>query len=231
MTMPALFITGTDTDAGKTYVSVALARLLQSRGVSVKMCKPVATGAQLHEGRWLSEDTRRLAEVSGQEEREVTPWTFALPAAPSLAAGRQGVTLNLEEMAQAVRRLLVPGQTLLVEGIGGLLCPLNAKATIADLVGLLGLPMLVVVANRLGALNHTLLTLEVARWRGLKVIGVVLTSTHPRQGVAEESNAEELRCRMDVPLLANLPYRADKEQPLPELEVLDWSFLRERDRS
>src|SRR5262249_27510582 len=123
--MRGFFITGTDTGVGKTWVTAALARWLREQGQAVRVCKPVATGARQVNGRWLSEDTELLARAAGEEGPwdHITPWTFPDPVAPPLAARRAGVRMVLADMVAAVRRRA--NGILLVEGVGGLLCPLT----------------------------------------------------------------------------------------------------------
>jgi dethiobiotin synthetase len=208
--MRGLFITATDTGAGKTFVAALIARALRAQGKIVRACKPVATGADWTDGRWLSEDTRILAEATGEEEYDqVTPWTFSAPAAPPVAAGMEGVEMRLDDLAAAVRRRDAPGTLVLVEGIGGLLCPLTERETIADLAAELDLPLLIVARRSLGTLNHTLLTLEAAQARRLRVAGVVICETNAVTGPAEETNVEELRRRIRVPLLAVIPHKRE----------------------
>lgn len=158
----------------------------------------------------MCEDTLRLAEaagINGDWER-VTPWAYPDPVAPPVAAKRQGVELTIAGLAAAVRQRQCAEAALLVEGVGGLLCPLTERETVADLAVVLGLPPVVVVARRcLGTLNHTLMTLEVARARGLSVAGVVVSETDPPEGLAAATNVEELRRRIGVPLLAVVPHR------------------------
>jgi dethiobiotin synthetase len=220
---PGLFFTGTDTGVGKTFVTAAVARILRRRGQRVSVCKPVATGASWVDGRLVSDDTKRLAEAIGGTSswESITPWTFTEPVAPPVAARRHGVSLSLTELAGAVARQRQPGGVLLVEGVGGLLCPLTEQDTVADLVTLLRLPLVVVARRALGTLNHTLLTLEVARGRGLHMAGVVVSETTPPQGLAEETNVDELRRRLDVPLLAVVPHEAEPAA----LAAVDWQHL------
>lgn len=221
--MQGLLITGSDTGVGKTTITLGLLHLLRRQGRLVRVCKPVATGAVWHEGRWLSEDTLLLAQASGEAPEVVTPWTFAEPAAPPVAARQAGTALNLGAMAQAVQRRSEGGNWLLVEGIGGLLCPLTERETVADLAALLGLPLIVVVRRTLGTLNHTLLTLEVAQGRGLPVAGLVINETTPSQGLAEQTVAEELARRVTVPILAQVSYQAGTEDRMAsELTAVDW---------
>lgn len=218
--MRGLFVTATDTGAGKTYVTAGIARLWRRENRPFRVCKPVATGA---EGRW-SEDTRVLAAAAGDDDlAAVTPFTFAVPAAPPVAARLAGTTLTLGELSGAVRARAVGGRVVLVEGVGGLLCPLTERETVADLAADLQLPLVIVARRSLGTLNHTLLTVEAARRRNLRVAGVIVTATTPVSGVAEETNVEELCRRLDAPPLAVLPHQPLAPQAdVPELAAVDW---------
>jgi dethiobiotin synthetase len=217
--MRGLFVTATDTAAGKTFVTAGIARLWRCEKRLFRVCKPVATGA---EQGW-SEDTRILAEAAGDPDMgAVTPFTFADPVAPPVAARRSGTVLTLEGLADAVRRRSAGEMAVLVEGVGGLLCPLTERETVADLAGVLRVPVLVVARQTLGTLNHTLLTVEAAQRRGLRVIGVVITATTPVRGLAEETNVEELRRRLAVPVLTVLPHQADPVGSVPALSAVDW---------
>jgi dethiobiotin synthetase len=224
--MRGLFITGTDTGVGKTHVTAAVARLLRESGRPVAVCKPVATGAVRSGDRWRSEDTVQLADAAGLGEANwdrITPWVFPDPAAPPVAARRQGTTLTLADLATAVKRCNRQGAVLLVEGVGGLLCPLTQQDTVADLVAELALPLVVVARRALGTLNHTLLTLEVAHRRGLAVAGVVVNETASPAGLADETNVEELRRRIGVPVLAVVPYEpAGGFRASAALAATDW---------
>ena len=222
--MRGLFITATDTGAGKTFVTAVVARTLRRQGTMVRVCKPVATGAD-----WVSDDTRILAEAADDPDyAAITPWVFPAPAAPPVAARLAGAVLRLEELTNAVRRRAESGTLVLVEGIGGLLCPLTERETVADWAAELGLPLVVVARRSLGTLNHTLLTLEVAHSRRLPVAGVVVSETAPVSGAAEETNVEELRRRIGVPLLAVFPHQADRvPRLLPEASAVDWRRLAE----
>ena len=161
-----LFITGSDTGVGKTHFTCELARLLRDKGRGVSVSKPVATGAELCAGRWLSEDTRRLADITGQVPEQITPFVFPVPAAPPVAARDAGRTLTLAGLIDAVRLAMV-GEIHLIEGVGGLLCPLTEDETVADLAVALRIPLVIVVRRSLGTLNHTLLTVEAALQRRL----------------------------------------------------------------
>jgi dethiobiotin synthetase len=222
--MRGLFITATDTGAGKTFVTAMIARMLRAKGEVVRACKPVATGAEWIGGRWLSEDTRILSEATADHEYDqITPWAFPTPAAPLVAARLAGVQLRLDQLALAVRQRETPGTLILVEGIGGLLCPLTERETVADLAAELDLPLLIVARRSLGTLNHTLLTLEVAHVRRLRVAGVVMCETTPVTGPAEETNVEELRRRIGVPLLAVVAHQREGAPWAPP--AVEWDRL------
>jgi dethiobiotin synthetase len=222
---PGLFFTGTDTGVGKTMVTAAVALELRRRGHAVAVRKPIATGARARGSRWVSDDTVRLAEAAGVGENweEITPWAFPDPVAPPVAARRHGVRPALAAVVEAVFRQRRRGEVLLVEGVGGLFCPLTDEATVADLAAAVGLPVVVVARRALGTLNHTLLTLEAARSRRLVVAGVVVNDTAPpARGLAEETNVAELR-RLAVPVLAVVPYRGPSPPgDVPELGEVDW---------
>ena len=220
-----LFFTGTDTGVGKTLVAAAVARILRRQGHGIIVCKPVATGAIWKDGRWVNEDTVALAQASGLvgDLSRVTPWTLPEPAAPPVAAKRAGVELKLDEIIRAIKNQRQPNKAMLVEGVGGLLCPLTGQETVADLAAALHLPLVVVARRSLGTLNHTLLTLEVALARNLPVAGVVVNETAPPRTIAEETNLVELQKRMRAPLLASVPYQSEPTADIPaSLEAVDW---------
>jgi dethiobiotin synthetase len=194
---------------GKTTVLAAAARALRRQGRPVQVCKPVATGSD--------DDTRLLAAAAGLTDLlAITPWVLREPAAPPVAARCEGIELKLDDIVAAVRRLERPDVPLLVEGVGGLLCPLTERESVADLAGRLGLPLIVVARRSLGTLNHTLLTLEAALRRRLPVAGVVVSETEPVESLAAERNVEELRRRLDVPILGVLSHGQD------DLADIDW---------
>lgn len=226
---PGLFVTGTDTGVGKTVVTAAIARCLRAAGVRVGVCKPVATGASLRDGHLVSEDTLRLGEAAGVPDQleRVTPRTFAEPAAPPVAAANEGLSLKLAELTSAVTWWEQGSEVVLVEGVGGLLCPLTEQETIADLASALDYPLLVVARATLGTLNHTLLTLEVAAQRGLSVAGVVLNEVERSGGsLAERTNPQQLVSRIQPPLLTVVRYRDNENvDHLPEIETIDWLAL------
>jgi dethiobiotin synthetase len=224
--MRGLFFSGTDTGVGKTHVTAAVARRLRSQGRAVRVSKPIATGIPWHDGERRAEDTLTLAEAAGERDLDrVTPWAFPEPAAPPIAARCAGASLDLGAVADAVRRCYGEATVLLVEGVGGLLCPLTENASVADLVAELALPLVIVARRSLGTLNHTLLAVEAAQRRELPLAGVVISETTPMRGLAEKTAPDELR-RRGVPVLAVLPHGGGPEAlaKVDWWELAAWSF-------
>lgn len=224
--MPGLFFTGTDTGVGKTYVMSAVARILRQQGKSVSVRKPVATGAYLVEGSLVSEDTMLLAAAVGKGReswKKITPWTFAEPAAPPVAARLEDVRLELHKIVACVRAGKSNADVCLVEGVGGLLCPLTERHYVADLIARLGMATVVVTRRSLGTINHTLLTLEAAQARGIRVAGIVVNEINPPDGLAEETNVRELCQRTEVPLLAVVSFDGWRlPEGTPRLAGVNW---------
>jgi len=190
------FITGTDTDAGKTFVTALLTRSLRKAGFDTVAMKPVSCGEP--------GDTEILRQaVTGElTAKEITPVSYSAPLAPIEAARLEGRTFNPEDVLSVFRRLKDSRRSLLVEGVGGWLVPLAAGYSTADLAKAMDLPVLLVVRNRLGALNHTLLTLESIKSHGLTCRGIVLNN-HPSDDgdAALEGNRRLLTELTEIPIL------------------------------
>lgn len=201
-----LFITGTDTGVGKTYVTAALARELTRQGVKVAAYKPVVTGVTTDPaGRpcWADVETLAAALADRYDTERICPQRFRAPVAPPVAARLEGTRVDPQLLRDGANWWRGGVDVLLVEGAGGLLCPLTDDETVADLASDLGLPLLIVARQALGTINHTLLTIEVARSRGLRIAGVVLNEVEPVAGDASAAtNADEIESRGQVPVLA-----------------------------
>jgi dethiobiotin synthetase len=203
-----LFVTGTDTGAGKTFVAAALAAALCERGLDLGVMKPAASGCRRIRGELVSDDALRLARAArSRDPRElISPERFAAPVAPSVAARLAGRRIALPRIARAFRELSRRHGFVLVEGVGGLLAPLSERLLVADLAAGLGLPLLVVAANRLGCVNHTLLTLAEARRRRLTVWRTVLSDVAPdRSDRSRRTNASEIARLSGLPVFG-LPH-------------------------
>ncbi|HUU10820.1 MAG TPA: dethiobiotin synthase [Phycisphaerae bacterium] len=191
-----LFITGTDTGVGKTIVTAGIAAMLRADGVNVGVMKPVATGCVRRREGLVSPDAEFLAKAADAPEPldEITPIRLAEPLAPTVAAARAGIELDLVPMWQAWRRLQRAHDVMLVEGIGGALCPVTPKRCVADLAQQFNLPVLIVARPGLGTINHTAMTVEVLRARGLAIAGIVVNRyRHDTADVAELTNPDEIQ--------------------------------------
>jgi dethiobiotin synthetase len=184
-----LFVTGTDTGVGKTVVAGALAAALRAAGRDVAAFKPAVTGLDEPEaGR--PPDHELLAAAAGRPAAEVAPQRFGPAVSPHLAAELAGTAIDPAALVAAARAL--PGDVLVVEGVGGLLVPLTLGYTVRDLAVDLGLALVVAARPGLGTINHTLLTLEAARAAGLAVRAVVLTPWPAQPGVMQRSNRQAI---------------------------------------
>ena len=216
--MSGIFVTGTDTGVGKTVVAAALAAWCRARGMDVAVMKPVATGGRLlrEKGRTrlVSEDALALARAAGSREprRLVNPVCFREPVAPWAAAQRERRPIRIGPLLAAFRVLQHRHTFVIVEGAGGLLVPLSSRETMASLAKRLGLPVLLVARERLGTLNHTLLSLSCARGMGLRVLGIILNQSDatPRGRLASviaRSNVATLRRLAAIPVAGPLPFQ------------------------
>ncbi|MBX5466380.1 MAG: dethiobiotin synthase [Firmicutes bacterium] len=197
--MRGVLVTGTDTGVGKTRVAVGLARGLRQRGVTVGVMKPVETGHEAQEG-W-PQDAWSLREAAGIDDaRElVVPYVFRTPAAPWVAARLEGRPVAFARLVEAAKTLAQRWPVLLVEGAGGLAVPIDARHNWADLALALGLPLLVVAPNRLGTINHTVLTVAYARSRGVEVAGFVLNRLTDARDGTEDTNRAVIEALTGVP--------------------------------
>jgi dethiobiotin synthetase len=212
-----VFVTATDTSAGKTVVSCALLSALARRGFSVAGFKPVAAGAAQTPAGLRNEDAvmlRRHSSISLEYE-EVNPITLEPPVAPHIAARNAGISLSLDLLAERHRRLARKADIVLSEGAGGWLVPLSGTDYMADLAVRIGDPVILVVAMRLGCLNHALLTAESIRARGANFAGWIANRVDPGMPVFEE-NIETLDARLAVPLLGTVPWL---DEPDPERKI------------
>jgi dethiobiotin synthetase len=171
--MRGLFITGTDTGAGKTIVAASLIAAMAAAGEPVRAHKPAVTGLDGPLGSWPA-DHELLASAAGMSPEQVAPLRYGPAVSPQLAAELAGERVEPESIAARARAAGELGP-LVVEGAGGLLSPLAEDYTVCDLASALGLPVLVAARPGLGTINHSLLTLRVARAAGLEVRAVVLT--------------------------------------------------------
>jgi dethiobiotin synthetase len=219
-----LFITGTGTGVGKTYVAALIARALRASGVRVGVYKPVASGCNETAQGLVSPDATSLWEAAGRVGgiERVCPQMFAAPLAPHLAARAEGKRVDGKLLREGIEYWRETSEIVLVEGAGGLMSPISDEDYNADLAAEFGYPLLVVAANELGVINATLQTLITATTYcdGLDVAGIVLNSVAPHpDDVSVVSNADEIARRCVPPLLATIEYGGGIDADV------DWSRL------
>jgi len=188
-----LFVTGTDTGVGKSVLSAALVAAIAAGGERVRAFKPVVTGLEEPAGAdgWPA-DHVLLAAAAGMSAEAVSPLRFGPAVSPHLAAELAGERIDPKRLLAAAMAQEEPGETLIVEGVGGLLVPLSEDYSVRDLAVALGLPLLIAARPGLGTINHTLLTLQAARAAGLDVRAVVLTPWPARPSAMESSNRQTI---------------------------------------
>ncbi len=226
--LKGIMVIGTDTGVGKTLIAGTIARCLVGRGRRIAVFKPAATGCRREGEELVSEDAAFLAAAarSPQSQAQIAPLRYERATAPNVAAAWAGQTMDLEAMFAAYRRLEGQCDMVIVEGVGGLLCPISDDFWVVHLARLLELPVVVVARAALGTINHTLLTLHVARQAGLHVAGVVVNrylleppaaapKAAPGAGPSDDAelamftNPEQIILRGGVDVLAIVPEDAE----------------------
>ena len=219
-----LMVVGTDTEVGKTLIAGAIARCLRQAGQRVEVFKPAASGCRHAREGLISADAEFLAACSESRRTlaEITPVRYAAALAPNVAAEREHRPVDLEAIFDSYRRLQGACDCVIVEGVGGLLCPISDDFWVIHLAKMLALPLVIVARAGLGTINHTLLTLHAARSAGLEVAGVVINRyrlepaaagqlardepyTHGNADLAIYTNPAQIAERGRVPVLALVP--------------------------
>lgn len=208
--MKRFFVTGTDTGVGKTWVSTILIELFQRAGYQTGAYKPVCSGAEFPEAgkpRWADADLLQAAGSQSLALNEETlsqlicPQRFIAPLAPPEAARLEGKSVIRELLRSGLHAWQGQAQVVVVEGAGGFLSPLSDQDTLADLASEFQAPVIIVAGNRLGVINHTLLTVEAIRQRGLKLAAIILNDITPPDELTEPS---ELMKPVDLSVKSNL---------------------------
>jgi dethiobiotin synthetase len=196
-----LFLTGTDTNVGKTYVAALLVRALRQAGVDAVGLKPLCCGDR-GDAEALWEASERCLALN-----DVNPVWLRTPAAPYTAAMIENRSIDLALIRQSFAKVRAAHSSLIVEGVGGWLVPITKEYFVANLAEEFGLPVGVVVANRLGALNHTLLTVAAIRARGLVCAGVILNhASESAEPIATATNRAALEDLLEVPVLVDIAH-------------------------
>ena len=220
-----IYVTGTDTGAGKTLASASMLHALRARGLRAVGMKPVASGCTRAAHGWRNEDALLLQAASDPRPAyaDLNPYAFVQPLAPELAAADDGVEVALAPILQAYARLARAADAVVVEGVGGWAAPLSGSLDQADLVRALELPVVLVVGLRLGCISHARLAARAIAADGLRLMGWIASHVDPAMDRAED-NFALLRKRLDAPCWGLLPYRAhaDPAELAPALQLPAW---------
>mgnify|MGYP003334857384 FL=1 len=206
MAIKGFFITGTDTDVGKTLVAGAVALQLRSQYSRVAAYKPVVAGLSLSDGKWQNDDLLALAQACSFDisMNEMCPYQLRTPAAPHLVAHQENIEISYQKMLFAYQELAARSDAIVVEGVGGFLVPLDLKKDSGDFAKDIQLPVILVVGMKLGCINHALLTAEAILQRGLTLKGWVANIGPSPMNLLEE-NIHTLQQLLPSPLLGVIP--------------------------
>ncbi len=212
MQAQSYFIVGTDTNVGKTYVASRIITQFVKDGYKTVGMKPIASGCELDaHGELINEDVTALSNASNIKAplKLINPYRFQPAIAPHIAAQKEGVEINISTILSAYESLKSQADIVVVEGAGGFLVPINQTQTLANLAVALKLPIILVVGMRLGCINHTLLTVEAIKSRGLHLAGWVANQIDPDMPVFQE-NMKSLKARIDAPVLSIYGFSLNK---------------------
>jgi dethiobiotin synthetase len=214
----AIFLAGTDTDAGKTVAALSLCHALCEKGLKVGVFKPAETGCAPH----TPPDALALIEASGCKAPldTVCPYRLPEPMASAIAAKRAGVQINLDKLARALSELTATHDIVVCEGAGGLLVPFADGLLTADWLEQMKLPVVLVGRLELGTINHTLLSARYLQAKGIEFIGTVLSATKAPEGAAAATNEEVLSSYPEVKLLGVLPFAPSPTMPDTAVEAV-----------
>ena len=203
-----IFITGTDTGVGKTLIAGGLAGVWVKSGKRIGVMKPIESGCVKSDSGLQPQDALFLKEMSYSTDDLdlINPYRLEHPLAPSIAAELESVEINLKKIERIYHQLELKYDLMLVEGVGGLLAPLYKTFNNADLIRLLRIPMIVIVRNTLGTINHTLLTVEYARSNGLTIVGIIINTLSDSPDLSTKTNPQVIKKLSGLPLLGVIPY-------------------------
>jgi len=201
------FITGTDTDVGKTWISLGIVEALKQQGKKVGVMKPVSAGCEKTANGLRNEDALLLQKHSNieQDYELINPYAFEPAIAPHIAAADTGVRMDIETLYQNLQTIEQQSDCVVVEGAGGWMVPLNDFQTMADLAKRFQMPVILVVGMRLGCLSHALLTVEAIRATGVPLVGWVANQVSAEMNCLDE-NIKTLQQMIDAPMLGQVPH-------------------------
>jgi dethiobiotin synthetase len=213
MNPKTFFITGTDTDAGKTFAMCCLLQAAKKQGLATAAVKPISAGGILTNEGFKNEDALQLQKLCTLqlEYEEINPICLQQAIAPHIAAAQEQVEINASELAEHCKKVINKKADLtLIEGAGGWMVPLNQQEYIGDIVKVLNIPVILVVGMKLGCLNHALLTVNALKEEGINLHGWIANQLDPEMPVFEE-NIKTLQSKIAAPLLTIIPWSYDSE--------------------
>ncbi|OIU68766.1 dethiobiotin synthase [Rossellomorea aquimaris] len=226
--MGGFFVTGTDTEIGKTMITAVLTRHYLERGSDTFPYKPVQSGAEWEGEKLTAPDTVFYERFAGREfGPETNTYLLKIPSSPHLAAALEGVKIESQPIVDQTEKLLNSHELVFVEGAGGLIVPLNEEETMIDLIDRLSLPVILVARAGLGTINHTVLSVMALKQRNIKIAGIVLNRvTSDELTEIEEDNRRMLQKLSGVPIIGTFPYITGREiEKLDVGEILEhWNM-------
>ncbi|MDE3839178.1 dethiobiotin synthase [Bacillus methanolicus] len=221
--MKGFFITATDTGVGKTIVAGGLAGVFRKQGYNFGVYKPVQSGHLVHHPEGDAARLKKLSDVDDPLEH-ICPYAVEEPLTPILALRRTGKQVTLQDLQDGYLRLKEKHEFMIVEGAGGLAVPYVADGLVVDAATMFQLPLIIVARPNLGTVNHTILTIEYAKQRGLQVAGVILSGYRDEiAGVAEKTNPSIIYSYTGIPILGIIPWIEELDRREIVLSVLEES--------
>ncbi len=210
-----IFVTGTDTEIGKTVIAGGLAAKLKQTGANVGVMKPISTGDMTD-----AEYLKHAAQVDDPLDM-INPVSLCHPLAPSVSANIEGKLVDMSQISKAYSILKQKYDYLIVEGVGGIAVPINDDKLVVDLIKYLGLPIIIVANAGLGTINHTMLTVEYARQHQITILGIVLNLFQSEKAsLAELTNPIEIERVTQIPVLGVVPFDEQIDTPNPDVDYL-----------
>ncbi len=210
-----IFVTGTDTEIGKTAIAGGLAAILKQAGINVGVMKPISTG-DMADANYL----KHAAQVDDPLHL-INPISLRYPLAPSVSANIEGKHVDILEIGKAYTLLQEKYDYLIVEGVGGIAVPINDDKRVVDIIKYLALPIIIVADAGLGTINHTMLTVEYAGQHGIAILGIILNMFQSEKAsLPELTNPKEIERITQIPVLGVVPFNEQIDTPNPDADYL-----------
>jgi dethiobiotin synthetase len=207
--LKSYFITGTDTDVGKTYVTAGLAASIKKNGIDVGIMKPFAAGTP-EKISYKSKDVQILSEAAQVKDDEnlINPYFFPIPASPYTATQNLGIKVDIDVALDSFKKLKTIHDVLLVEGMGGILTPILQDYFITNLIKDMNLETIVICSSRIGTVNHTLMTCKMCENFGIKISGIIINNSE-KQGYPINELKRDIESLTKTPVIGSIPYLQD----------------------